>query len=245
MRSCVLAGLAEWHGHTVCSHCESVPSKYLNGTMSSRYLKHGQHTISPVSFSPLQPRHTVSVRALSSSSSSSSIRVSFIPDNPTGASSFGGPPVGMTFISCVALSVVPRWARFYPCFFENCPRARSGCSNIQRFVRRRHDGENNDCQRAREKCGVLYAARREAPDDFDAFRFCVQPHSFSAVIVSQAGKLASKLSPNVGSALIMSCCQVWPCAVVRLSCQLQRRFVVVARRRVFGRAPCRPCGRIR
>ena len=79
MRSCVLAGLAEWHGHTVCSHCESVPSKYLNGTMSSRYLKHGQHTISPVSFSPLQPRHTVSVRALSSSSSSSSIRVRLFP----------------------------------------------------------------------------------------------------------------------------------------------------------------------
>src|SRR5208283_1220532 len=69
------------------------------------------------------------------------------------------------------------------------------------------------CQRAREKCGVLYASRREAPDDFDAFRFCVQPHSFSVVIVSQAGKLASKLSPYVGSALIMSCCQVWPSAV--------------------------------
>jgi hypothetical protein len=71
-------------------------------------------------------------------------------------------------------------------------------------------------------------------------RFCP-----SAVIVSQAGKLASKLSPYVGAALIMSCCQVWPCAVGRLSCQLRRRFVVVARRRVFGRAPCRPCGRIR
>jgi hypothetical protein len=69
MRSCVLAGLAKWHGHTVCNHSESVPSKYLNGTMSSRYLKHGQHTISPVSFSPLQPRHTVSVRAITSSSS--------------------------------------------------------------------------------------------------------------------------------------------------------------------------------
>jgi hypothetical protein len=80
----VLASLAEWHGHTVCSHSESVPSKYLNGTMSSRYLKHGQQTISPVPFSPLQPRHTVSVRALSSSSLSSSIRVSFIPDNSTG-----------------------------------------------------------------------------------------------------------------------------------------------------------------
>jgi hypothetical protein len=104
MRPCVLAGLAEWHGHTVCSHSESVPSKYLNGTMSSRYLKHGQHTISPVPFSPLQPRHTVSVRALASSWSSSSIRVSFIPDNSTGASSFGGPPVGMRFISmCCAL----------------------------------------------------------------------------------------------------------------------------------------------
>ena len=82
----MLAGLAKWHGHTVCSHCESVPSKYLNGTMSSRYLKHGQQTISPVPFSPLQPRQTVSVRALSSSWSSSSIRVSFIPDNSTAAS---------------------------------------------------------------------------------------------------------------------------------------------------------------
>ena len=61
----------------------------------------------------------------------------------------------------------------------------------------------------------------------------LQPHSFSAVIVSQAGKLASKLSPYVGSALIMSCCQVWPCAVVRLSCQLRRRFVVAARAESF------------
>jgi hypothetical protein len=75
MRSCVFAGLAERHCHTVCSHCENVPSKYLNGTMSSRCLKHGQQTISPVSFSPPQPRHSVSVRALSSSSSSSPIRV--------------------------------------------------------------------------------------------------------------------------------------------------------------------------
>jgi len=106
--------------------------------------------LSPVSFSPLQPRHTVSVRALSSSSSSSSIRVSFIPDNSTGASFLGGLPVGMKLGSlCVALSVVPRWARFYPCFCENCPRARSGCSSIQRFVRHRHGGENNDCQRTR------------------------------------------------------------------------------------------------
>ena len=104
MRSCVFAGLAEWHGHTVCSHCESVPSKYLNGMMSSRYLKHGQHTISPVSFSPLQPRHTVSVRALSSSSSSSSIDVRLFPIIRQRASSLGGPPVGTRFISmCCAL----------------------------------------------------------------------------------------------------------------------------------------------
>ena len=75
VRSRVLAGLAEWHGHTLCSHCENVPSKYLNGTMSSRCLKHDQHTVIPVPFCPPQPRHTVSVRALSSSSSSSSIRV--------------------------------------------------------------------------------------------------------------------------------------------------------------------------
>ena len=79
VRSRVLAGLAEWHGHTLCSHCENVPSKYLNGTMSSRCLKHDQHTVIPVPFCPPQPRHTVSVRALSSSSSSSSIRVRWFP----------------------------------------------------------------------------------------------------------------------------------------------------------------------
>ena len=208
MRSCVLASLAEWHGHTVCSHSESVPSKYLNGTMSSRYLKHGQQTISSVPFSPLQPRHTVSVRALASSWSSSSIRVSFIPDNSTGASSFGGPPVGMRFISmCCALRRAALGAILSLILCVNLPRARSGCSSIQRLLRR-HGGENNDCQRAREKCGVLYASRHEAPDDFDAFRFYVQPHSFSAVIVSQAGKLASKLSPYESSALIMWCRQV-------------------------------------
>jgi hypothetical protein len=57
-----------------------------------------------VPFSPPQPRHTVSVRALSSSSSGSSIRVSFIPDNSTGASFLGSLPVGMKSISmCCAL----------------------------------------------------------------------------------------------------------------------------------------------
>ena len=79
-----------------------VPSKYLNGTMSSRCLKHGQHTVIPVPFCPPQPRHTVSVRALSSSSSSSSIRFVF-SDNPTGAI-LGGPPAGMNLSLCVALS---------------------------------------------------------------------------------------------------------------------------------------------
>jgi hypothetical protein len=82
----------------------------------------------------LQPRHTVSVRARTSSSSSCSIRFRLFPIIRQGVPRFAI-DLSVRFALCVALSVVPRWARFYPCFFENCPRARSGCSSIQRFKR--------------------------------------------------------------------------------------------------------------
>ena len=99
MRSRVVAGLAEWHGHTVWSHCGNVPSKYLNGTISSRCLKHGQQTVIPVSFSAPQPRHTVSVRALSSSASSSPFFVA--SSEAEGSRCVSSPPLrSCSSISC-------------------------------------------------------------------------------------------------------------------------------------------------
>jgi hypothetical protein len=46
----------------------------------------------------------------------------------------------------------------------------------------------------RNESGVLYASRREAPENFDAFRLVLQPQSFSAVIVSRHKKPASRFS---------------------------------------------------
>ena len=69
-RAAVRAVFAEGHRHTliVLSQSANVPSKYFSGTMSSRYLKHGQQTTRPASFGSPQPRQIVSVRTCSSRS---------------------------------------------------------------------------------------------------------------------------------------------------------------------------------
>jgi hypothetical protein len=54
-----------------------------------------------------------------------------------------------------------------------------------------------------KRCGVLCASRHEAPENFDAFRL-VQPLSFSAVIVSHARHLASKVSSRPGDSDLSS-----------------------------------------
>ena len=99
----------------------------------------------------------------------------------------------------------------------------------------RHVGRGNECgslllclspnclqlmSKNETRGGVLYASRREAPENFDAFRFVMQPHLSSAVIVSRAKKLASKLSPQ---------------------CQFGVECVVLSRGRGFrGRPPFLP-----
>jgi hypothetical protein len=66
MRAGVRAVFAEWHAHIIANHSVKVPSKYFSGTISSRYLKHGQQTTSPISFGSLQARQIVSVRTCAS-----------------------------------------------------------------------------------------------------------------------------------------------------------------------------------
>jgi hypothetical protein len=71
-----------------------------------------------------------------------------------------------------ALTLAGAGARVYPAFLEHV---------------RRHGRENNDLSKSeRNESGVLYASRREAPENFDAFRLVLQPQSFSAVILAQA-----------------------------------------------------------
>jgi hypothetical protein len=62
MRAGVRAVFSEWHAHIIANHSVKVPSKYFSGTISSRYLKHGQQTTRPICFASPHPRQIVSVR---------------------------------------------------------------------------------------------------------------------------------------------------------------------------------------
>ena len=104
MRSCVLAGLADWHGHTVCSPLRERSVKIFE-----------RHDV--IAVFEARPTHSQSGAFLPSAAAAHGFgsrsffelvkfvhTCSFVSDNPTGASSLGGSPVGMRFISmCCAL----------------------------------------------------------------------------------------------------------------------------------------------